>query len=53
VTRAQRSAHALIAPALALLLLAALGFALHRRSIAASTEAAMAPHAHEAGAPSP
>ena len=49
MTRAQRSAHAVIAPVLAVVLLLALGFALYRRSIAASTEDAMAAH----GAPSP
>jgi hypothetical protein len=43
VTRAQRKAHAWIVRGLAVILLALLAFAAHRRSVAAETEAETAP----------
>lgn len=52
MTRAQRSAHRAVFQALAVFLLAALGFALYRRSVVAHTESASLGHAAVHDAPS-
>lgn len=51
MTRAQRKAHAWIVRVLAVVLFAALAFALQRRSVAASTEAATTAHDVHGGTP--